>query len=366
MIRRTLLCLLLALGCSKNAGSPVITAFTATPSTIHSGQSTVLAWEVSGASQLSIDNGVGVQTGHQATVSPTQTTTYTLTATGLGGDTTAQALVTVLPALPKPVISDFHASPSDVAVGSTTTLSWTVTADPAGGALTLSIDQSVGDVTGKTSKSGVVVSADTVFTLTAKNDGGTVTRTAAVTTHPPGLQFTYTDPTAAGKLVLVKNATASTSNTIVLDMKVGATDVTAFGFAMNIPLNATGATMIALGTSTAIAGIDATGAINVGSSPATATAMIGAASSLLPNVLSIGVAKNKAAAGSSGDDTWAAGSKLFSIVLQLGATAAAGNTIFDHTAVSTDSKYKAAAIGHDGSTVVATADVAIGDLIISQ
>ena len=101
-----LLFAVLAAACAKSASLPVINAFTAAPDQIHLGQSSTLAWDVSGASQLSIDNGVGVQGGHSIVVAPTATTTYTLTATGLGGDTTAQATVTVLPALPKPVISD--------------------------------------------------------------------------------------------------------------------------------------------------------------------------------------------------------------------------------------------------------------------
>ena len=358
-MRRTILALLLvaSAGCPKSAPLPVINAFTATPDTIHLGMSTTLSWDVSGASQLSIDNGVGVQTGHSVSVTPTATTKYTLTATGLGGDIGASVTVTVLPALPKPVISDFHASPSDVAVGSTTTLSWTVT-----GATSLSVDQGVGDVTGKTAFA-VVVNADTLFTLTATNDGGSVTKTAAVSTHPAGLRLTYTDPSTAGKLLLVRNADLSTTNEIVLDVKVGAADVTAFGFAINIPLDANGATMVALGDLGTVPGLVTTGAINVGSSPVTATALLGGTA--MPNVLSVGVAKNKGAAG-SGDDTWSANARLFSIALKLNSVAIAGNTIFSAATAATDPRFKAAAIAHDGSTVVATADVAIGDLIISN
>src|SRR5207245_8199369 len=119
--------LVLLAGCKSTASLPVINSFTATPDTIHQGQSAVLAWDVSGAETLSIDQGIGVQAGHQVTVSPTATTTYTLSATGLGGDTTAQVTVTVLPPIAKPVISVFQASPNDVPTGGTTTLSWTVT-----------------------------------------------------------------------------------------------------------------------------------------------------------------------------------------------------------------------------------------------
>ncbi|MBM4074936.1 MAG: DUF5011 domain-containing protein, partial [Planctomycetes bacterium] len=54
-----------------------------------------LAWSTSDAAALSIDNGVGEVTGSSSvTVSPTQTTTYTLTATGISGDV-AMASVTI-------------------------------------------------------------------------------------------------------------------------------------------------------------------------------------------------------------------------------------------------------------------------------
>ena len=364
-MKRLLLAVLSAAACAKSASLPVINSFSATPQQVHLGVSTTLAWDVSGASQLSIDNGVGVQAGHSVALTPSATTTYTLTATGLGGDTTAQVTVTVLPAVAKPVITDFHASPGDVPAGGTATLSWTVT-----GATALSIDQGVGDVTGLAEKT-VTVGADTIYKLTATNDGGSVTRTVAVVTHAPGTRLTYTDPTVAGKIVLVRNAGLSAPDEIVLDVKVGPAPVTAFGFAINLPLDATGATMVALPASIGnatlnIPGISTTGAINVGSSPTTATAILGAAGSPMANVLSVGAAKNKSAAGNSADDTWAAGATLFSIALKLNGSAAAGNTIFASATATADPRFKAAAIARDGSAVVASTDVAIGDLVISR
>ena len=44
----------------------------------------------------------------------------------------------------------------------------------------------------------------------------------------------------------------------------------------------------------------------------------------------------------------------------------AGTTVFAAATATADSRWKAAAIAHDGSTVVGSSDVAIGDLIISQ
>jgi hypothetical protein len=76
---------------------PVISSFGASPSSISSGQSATLQWSVSGATRLTIDQGVGdVSSLSSATVSPAQTTTYALTASDASGQTaTATATVSV-------------------------------------------------------------------------------------------------------------------------------------------------------------------------------------------------------------------------------------------------------------------------------
>lgn len=78
--------------------APVISTFTATPSSITAGQGTTLAWAISGASTVSIDNNVGdVSSVTAKSVSPAQTTTYKLTAANSGGAATALVTVTVNP-----------------------------------------------------------------------------------------------------------------------------------------------------------------------------------------------------------------------------------------------------------------------------
>jgi hypothetical protein len=68
---------------------------TANPSTIQKGQSSSLSWSSENADTVYIDQGIG-EVPHEGTltVTPQQTTTYTITATGLGG--TAQSSVTVI------------------------------------------------------------------------------------------------------------------------------------------------------------------------------------------------------------------------------------------------------------------------------
>src|SRR6266481_1279217 len=84
--------------------APTVAQFSAEPTSIQRGQSSTLRWEVSGdVTSVSIDQAVGtVQSTGSRTVSPTNSTTYTLTAAGPGGRTTASATVTVTPPPPPP------------------------------------------------------------------------------------------------------------------------------------------------------------------------------------------------------------------------------------------------------------------------
>ena len=78
--------------------TPLSVILTASPANITPGQQSKLMWNARGAATLTIDNGVGAVTGAQGsvTVSPAQTTTYTITATDASGHpATDSATVTV-------------------------------------------------------------------------------------------------------------------------------------------------------------------------------------------------------------------------------------------------------------------------------
>lgn len=81
---------------------PVITFFTAEPTTVASGQPSSLRWAIEGATtKVQIDNAVGdVSPSGRRAVYPTGTTTYTLSAVGPGG--TAASSVTVTVSTPPP------------------------------------------------------------------------------------------------------------------------------------------------------------------------------------------------------------------------------------------------------------------------
>ncbi len=90
--------------------APDVTDFTATPSFIASGGSSTLAWSVERADSVSISPTLGsVPPEGESPISPLTTTTYTLTATGAGGITTAEVTVGVDVAVDDPIINEVAA-----------------------------------------------------------------------------------------------------------------------------------------------------------------------------------------------------------------------------------------------------------------
>jgi hypothetical protein len=74
-----------------------INYFTASPGEIKIGASTILSWNVSGATDVTIDHGIGSVPISDATrVYPSANTTYTLTATNEAGSVDAEAQVVVV------------------------------------------------------------------------------------------------------------------------------------------------------------------------------------------------------------------------------------------------------------------------------
>jgi peptidoglycan-associated lipoprotein len=72
------------------------------PATIQGGQSATLTWQTSNATDVSIDGIGAVQPNGSQSVSPTDSTTYHLTAKGSGGTQEATARLTVTPPPPPP------------------------------------------------------------------------------------------------------------------------------------------------------------------------------------------------------------------------------------------------------------------------
>jgi hypothetical protein len=131
---------------------------------------------VSGGGSLSSNTGRSVT--YTAPTVSVQTPVQVKAASVGDSSFTKILTVTVSPvaATDKPVISSFTATPGTLpSGGGSVLLAWNVT-----GATSLSIDQSVGDVTGLTSKT-VAVTTSKTFTLTATNTNGSSNKTFVVT-----------------------------------------------------------------------------------------------------------------------------------------------------------------------------------------
>ena len=192
--------------CTGPSQQASIISFNAEPSSISAGESSDLSWNVSGATTVIIDQGIGnVALMGKRVVAPAATTTYTLTAISTAGSVTATTQVIVTAAVPPtptgpPVIDSFIASPTNISYGGSTSLSWSVS-----DATSVTIDNGVGAV-GSSGSTTVLPTTTTTYTLTASNAAGSDTEIALVTVSgapsPVGLPvinyFTTSPPVISG------------------------------------------------------------------------------------------------------------------------------------------------------------------------
>jgi hypothetical protein len=159
--------------------APLIASFTATPSSITTGQPSTLQWNVTGATLASIDQSIGiVNLSGTRTVYPATTTTYTLTASNGTGYVTASATVAVT-TLNVPVIISFTANPTSISAGWPASLQWNVS-----GADLVSINQGINTVL-STGTRNVYPTSTTVYTLIATNSQGSVTASVTIVVTDP-------------------------------------------------------------------------------------------------------------------------------------------------------------------------------------
>jgi hypothetical protein len=140
------------------------------------GGSSTLSWATENADSVEITGIGAVAQQGDTVVSPTQNTTYTLTARNAFGSTSAQVTVQVTPA-PMPRIVRFTAAPTEILVGEQASLVWQVEN---------ATDVVISDV-GPVALSGttnVSPTQTTTYTLTARNQSGQVQAQATVTVIP--------------------------------------------------------------------------------------------------------------------------------------------------------------------------------------
>jgi len=149
-----------------------ILRFMATPTNITSGEASTLAWETENASEVTISGIGAVRPNGSTTVSPTETTTYVLTAKNPYGEVNTTVTVTVAPgSLPR--ILRFAATPVEIMPSEQSSLIWQVE-----GATTVTIS-GIGQVE-PSGTSTVSPTATTTYVLTATNQYGQVSATATV------------------------------------------------------------------------------------------------------------------------------------------------------------------------------------------
>ena len=195
---------------------PPTVSIEADPLSIISGESSTLSWASTDATSASISPGIGsVEVNGSRTISPIETTTYTINATGSGGSATDSVTVTVY----QPPTVNIFASPGAIVSGESTTLSWT-----SANADSVSIDQGIGSV--DTDGSMVVSPTETItYTITATGSGGSATDSVIVTVYYPPTVNISVNP---GAILVGGSATlswASTSaDTASIDNGVGSVD----------------------------------------------------------------------------------------------------------------------------------------------
>ena len=160
---------------------PRIISFQASPATIDRGQSSTLSWQTENTDTVTV-SGVGtVRANGTAPISPTETTTYTITATNQFGSASATAVVQVGTAPPAggglPRIIRFTGSPMDITVGERTTIDWLVENATAVSISTLGTVGLQGNVPASPT-------ANTLYTLTASNAQGQISSTIGINVRP--------------------------------------------------------------------------------------------------------------------------------------------------------------------------------------
>lgn len=138
--------------------------------------SVTLTWSTSGATSLTSNFGQTALNGSVTLTNLTSTETYEINATGSGGTTTRRVTINVA-ARPAPTAS-LTASPSSIANGGSTTLTWSTTdAD--------SLTSNFGETALSGSKTISNLLSSQTYQISAANSGGTTTRQATVTVAAP-------------------------------------------------------------------------------------------------------------------------------------------------------------------------------------
>jgi hypothetical protein len=336
------LLLVLVAGCSAGPSTPTtppeIIAFTVSPSSVNPGGTTTLLWNVTGATTVSIDPGIGqVDIAGTMDVQPTQSTTYTINAVNAAGVMTQTAAVTVTAPNP-PVIVVFMAAPDMVTLGQSSNLQWNVT-----GATTVSIDQGIGKVDVAGTKA-VTPAATTTYTLSASNAAGSVSKSVALTVGPAGKPTINSFTADPAQIVAGQTSTLQwdISGAKNISISPGVGPVSASGTRIVHPVITTTYTLTATNSN--------------GSVTAPATITLPSAATAKPAVTFTSSPSNIASGQSSTLQWTVTGATSISIDMGIGTVQATGSQAESPTTTTT---YTLTATNANGATT-ATATITVG------
>jgi len=168
---------------------PPAVVISADPQAVEAGSSSTLTWSSTNADSVTIDQGIGnVVVNGSISVSPSASTTYTITATGRGGTAVNSVTVRVYdPA--QPISVSISADPQNIEAGESLTLTWT-----SANATSCVIEPGIGNVEMNGSAS-VSPKETTTYTITASNPSDTATSSVTVTVASP-ISLVITSPSA--------------------------------------------------------------------------------------------------------------------------------------------------------------------------
>lgn len=219
---------------------PPEVTFMADPETIPAGGLSTLTWTTAHAENVAITPGIGsVALKGFMIVSPSVTTTYTLTATGRGGTTSKSVTVVVTSTPPEVTLT---AVPDSIQFGESSTLSWSST-----NAVSATLDPGIGEVPVSGSIE-VFPTETTTYTIEVTGPGGSASASATVTVIYPSPTVTISaDPST---ILPGQSSTLTWSSTYadtcVLEPDVGAVAIN--GSVSVSPRRTTTYTMTATGS----------------------------------------------------------------------------------------------------------------------
>jgi len=241
---------------STTSSQPAITTFEATPSSLSAGGSATLQWQVTNASTVSIDQGIGaVALSGNRSITPGSTTTYKLTATNQYGSSTATTQVSVTAASPSagsifnlPYVAVFTVQPANTIADYPILLTWDVR-----NAFDVVIEPGLSIIPVQGSSQLTAPRFTTTYKLTATNDQGSILATTTVTVSGvwPAIETPVINYFTANPYVIHKGDKATLSwqtvggSAVTIDKELGT--VSGEGTAQVSPDQTTTYTMIVTG-----------------------------------------------------------------------------------------------------------------------